>query len=382
MPGFPVTDGVETLLPPPKGYVVNFDNPRQQKDLDHYLVFAIGGTLSLMALGQRFYTKLFLSKGLQLDDGFMFLAWICAIVTQAMLTYSIAQGGMCAHAWEMPLTRFEQYSVITYITAPVYQLCNSFTKLSLLYIYLQLSPQKWFRIAVWTIIGLVAAYTTIIVLLMLFHCSPVRKAFDFTILTGSCMDAGALYIATAVSNIITDVILFVLPIPMVYNLRMSNVQKAGAIIVFGIGSMTVATSIVRLAYLPPVLKSTDPSWDAAPADVWTFVEANLMIICGSMPTLRKFFKHIMPKLMGTSSNRSYPSNYDMQRSATAQRKQRSKYEHFPDENMNEMEVFSSRNDRTGERGGDRTTDGNSLVEADNHSEKAILQTKTFTVQYN
>ena len=32
---------------------------------------------------------------------------------------------------------------------------------------------------------------------------------------------------------------------------------------------TIATSIVRLVYLPATLRSTDISWDAAPADVWT-----------------------------------------------------------------------------------------------------------------
>lgn len=69
MSAFPVTDGVTTFSAPPDGYVVNFDHPQQQKVMEHYLLFGIGGTFAFIALLQRFYTKIYLSKGLQIDDG-------------------------------------------------------------------------------------------------------------------------------------------------------------------------------------------------------------------------------------------------------------------------------------------------------------------------
>jgi hypothetical protein len=34
---------------------------------------------------------------------------------------------------------------------------------------------------------------------------------------------------------------------------------------------TVATSVVRMAYLPSLLKATDVPWVAAPANVWSCV---------------------------------------------------------------------------------------------------------------
>ncbi|OLN85657.1 hypothetical protein CCHL11_08307 [Colletotrichum chlorophyti] len=354
-----------SVIPAPPGVVVDFDHPRQQKVLEHYLLFGIGGGIAFIALMQRFYTKLFLSKGLQVDDS------------------SIAEGGMCAHAWEMPLSRFERYSVTTYVAAPVFMLCNGFTKLSLLAFYLHLSPQRWFRIAVWAGIVIVSLYTACITLLMLFHCSPIRKSFDFHMVGGTCLDVGVLYMATAVSNIITDVMLFVLPMPMIFNLRMKMIQKIGAALIFGIGSITVATSIVRLTYLPPLLTSTDPSWDAAPANIWTFVEANLFVLCGSMPTLRKFFKHFAPKLIGSTTNPSsagpYVGSYANQRSNLRTR-QRKQYEQFTEEN--EMHTFNSDHKRAEDDPGFTSivvaTGGRDS--ADDMSDRAILQTKTVTVQ--
>jgi len=116
-------------------------------------------------------------------------------------------------------------------------MCNGFTKLSLLVVYLRLSPQKWFRIAAWSSIVIVVIYTAVITLLMFFHCHPVRRAFDFKIQTGYCLDAGILYMATAVSNILTDVMLFLLPTPMILKLKMGKSLKIAAIAIFGIGSM-------------------------------------------------------------------------------------------------------------------------------------------------
>jgi len=393
---FPVWNGTTVFRLPPNGtettYVVDFDNPQQQKVLDHYLVFGIGGSLAFVALLQRYYTKMFLSKGLQMDDLFMLLGWMASVVTQAYLVQSISIGGMCAHSWEMPLERFKAYSLTTYITAPVFMLCNGFTKLSLLTFYLHLSPQKWFRISVWTSIVIVSLYTSIITLIMFFQCSPPRQAYQLGHVERNCINAGVLYMATAVSNIVTDVILFILPIPMVIQLHMPVQQKIGAVVIFAIGSVTVATSIVRLTYLPPVLKSTDPSWDAAPANVWTFVEANLFVICGSMPTLRKFFKHVAPRFMGGSSNQSYPypNSYAPNRSAgnamSRARKTRGQYTNFDDEN--EMQTFqdpdtSSQDGNAGKVVGAATVtvDAANGNEGDSHSEKAILQTTTYTVQY-
>lgn len=68
MASFPVTNGVTTFIAPPPGVVPNFDHPQQQKWLEHYLVFAIGAPLAFLALCQRYYTKIYLSKGLQIDD--------------------------------------------------------------------------------------------------------------------------------------------------------------------------------------------------------------------------------------------------------------------------------------------------------------------------
>lgn len=64
---------------------------------------------------------------------------------------------------------------------------------------------------------------------------------------------------------------------------------------------TIVTSIMRAVVLPALLTSTDTSWDVAYASMLVVVEANLIIICGMLPTLRKFCRHVAPKIIGENS---------------------------------------------------------------------------------
>ncbi|KAM0359820.1 hypothetical protein ACHAP4_003428 [Fusarium culmorum] len=228
---YPVTNGVTTFLPPPEGYVVDFDNPQKQDAIEHYLVFAILGPIAFLFLVQRLYTKYFILGSWKIDDALIVIAWSVQI-------WSISIGGLCHHAWEMPIEVFEKH--------------------------------------------------------MLTAWDPFRFASE------NCADNAVVYIIIAVVNIISDLILFVIPIPMIAQLKMPLGQKIGVAIMFGIATITVATSIIRMIYLPALLGALDIPWVAAPANVWSIAEANLFIVCGSMPTLRKFFKRFAPKWFGSS----------------------------------------------------------------------------------
>jgi hypothetical protein len=230
----------------------------------------------------------------------------------------------------------------------------------------------------------------------------------------SCsIDVAVLYMVNAAANIVTDVALFILPIPMVMQLHMSMAQKIGALVVFSIGTITVATSVgklavlwgrkpsankyltVRIYYLVDVQGTTDLPWDSAKANVWSLVEANLFIICASMPTLRRFFKHFAPKMMGSSTGDSRSHKYGPNGGSTLRtiggtggpsgisnmsRKARRDYEEFGDA---ELELF----DRDAKHPNVRdtrvdATGAEDQAQPDSSSDKAILQTKTFEIRYD
>ncbi|KAK7209017.1 hypothetical protein V2G26_016195 [Clonostachys chloroleuca] len=334
MASFPVTNGVTTIIPPPENYVVDFENPKTQHTLEHFMIFGFLGSLAFICLVQRLYTKHYIVGGLRADDYLITSAWVASLIMESVQIWSISIGGLCHHAWEMPIEVYKKHMITSYIAAPVFIFCNGMSKTSLLTFYLRISTQRAFIITIWATMTIVACYTIVIAALLLFGCRPISASWDPNVMANAkCVDVAALYIAIAIANIFSDVVLFIIPIPTVMRLKMPLTQKLGASLMFGIGSVTIATSIVRMAYLPSLLHTNDIPWVAAPANVWVFIEANLFIICGSMPTFRKFFQKFAPKWLGSSyGSQNHPSRgntYKMSGSMVS-RQHRTGYSQFDD----------------------------------------------------
>ena len=65
----PIVNGIQTVLPDPGEYPVDFDNPRRQAVPHAYWIAGVGTILSLLMMIQRLYTKTVVMGRLQLDDG-------------------------------------------------------------------------------------------------------------------------------------------------------------------------------------------------------------------------------------------------------------------------------------------------------------------------
>jgi hypothetical protein len=130
----------------------------------------------------------------------------------------------------------------------------------------------------------------------------------------------------------------------------------------------------------------------------SFVEVNLFIICGSMPTFRKFLKRFAPKFLGTwGSNPSKSYAYDMSASKLHHRQQRTGYAQFDDHEMDRMSDKAGKGPRvlskpTAAPGVDEPA-ASAGCKAQSHarddtSEEAILDdkgityTRTFHVEYS
>lgn len=77
--------GQVTLLPPPDGYVSDFDHPQRQYVEGIY--WASGGffVLALLFVGQRCFTHFFLHKRFFPEDGLLLIAWVRSLFKQAIM---------------------------------------------------------------------------------------------------------------------------------------------------------------------------------------------------------------------------------------------------------------------------------------------------------
>ncbi|KAH8661044.1 hypothetical protein BGZ61DRAFT_464570 [Ilyonectria robusta] len=414
----PLTEGVLTVLPVPEGYVVDFDNPQRQAVPHAYYIAGVGTVLSLLMIAQRLYTKVFLTGKLQLDDGFLVLAWLISITTVGLCVHMFAMGAGGVHGWEIDIPTYNIFMMDVYLAAAIYIVGGSFAKISLLIFYFHLSPQTWFRVAIWATLVFISGYTIGIFFALIFACDPIAMSYDVTVQEGTCINRPSLYIATAAVNIISDVFLFCLPLPIVVKLQIPRRQKLGLLLIFLLGSITIVTSIIRVSILPQMLTSLDQTWVISWASVWIIVEANLLIVCAALPTLRKFLKHVAPKLIGESAyargtkptgdsaGTGPPSGLrtiGMISTSKASKMKRSQYSQFdteddgpsPDQRQSDSYIMSTY-PATSYPSAAMTTEASSRwngeegVWGDDGSEKAIvkdnmaviLQTKTVTVEYS
>ena len=85
--------------------------------------------------------------------------------------------------------------------------------------------------------AIVSATAVAVSLTAVFQCSPVPYAWDKSIYGGNCIDVASFYVCASIPNVVTDVAILLLPLPMIFKLHTNQSQKVGLSIVFLLGTM-------------------------------------------------------------------------------------------------------------------------------------------------
>jgi hypothetical protein len=133
------------------------------------VVFTILTALMVIA---RMCTRVFIAKQTGLDDGFIVLAAVFALM-YCITTYNQAEQGMGLHVWD---PRIDMVSMSIWFWGALwsYYAALGFTKLSILLQYLRIFPQENFRKACYVMIGVTVIWTLWAVLSSMIMCVPVH----------------------------------------------------------------------------------------------------------------------------------------------------------------------------------------------------------------
>lgn len=124
-----------------------------------------------------------------------------------------------------------------YISSVFYLLSIYGYRLALLLMYLRLfGVSKPFRYATWAVMTFVTGYLFCNFLTLLFGCTPIAKYWKPDE-PGHCIDLNKADYAYGSMKVGSDVLLFLLPLPMVWKLQLSRKEKFGLFLIFmsGIG---------------------------------------------------------------------------------------------------------------------------------------------------
>ena len=96
-----------------------------------------------------------------------------------------------------------------------------------------------FKIFTEVFIGLLVCYIISTVLVDIFTCIPVQKAWIPTMEHGHCLDSTLLFKVTAGLNVAFDVVILISPMPLVWQLQATMRLKLGLSLIFLLGGLYV-----------------------------------------------------------------------------------------------------------------------------------------------
>jgi len=117
---------------------------------------------------------------------------------------------------------------------------NTATKVSILQVYKDIFAVKVFRILADTAIGIVVLLGIGNSIQCLAICRPFAFQWDKTIKGGVCGNQTLGILLVAFLNLITDLIIVFMPMPLVWKLKMARPKKLALMGMFGLGIMYVS----------------------------------------------------------------------------------------------------------------------------------------------
>ncbi|KAI9648300.1 hypothetical protein NHQ30_002932 [Ciborinia camelliae] len=249
---------------------------------------------STLAIVLRFWSRA-LIEGIQKfwwDDWLALFTWAVTIV-ELGLTLHWTTLGLGKHVYAVPLNDVIEGLQVLYIGTFFFYLGVGFAKFSCLIYYVRIFTiqNKFFRAGIWISGGLVAAWLVVCMLGAIWQCTPIAKAWD-PLLPGHCLDYFSWSTTSShsilnVSNIVIDVLILLLPMPMIWTLNMGRVRIALFIGVFVAGYCVVVISTGKtVAFVKGRMTlAEDITYNSVKCLYWLTPEAPMSIISICLPAI-------------------------------------------------------------------------------------------------
>ena len=268
-------------------------------------------------VGLRMLSRVAIVKKVTVDDYFMLLAWV---ITVGLCT-SICLGtvnGLGRHERHVPDSWQPALRKSNYAFSVLYQPALMATKTSILAFYLTFSgAERLFRWACYAVLFVVNAGGLALTLVTVFQCNPVSAAFyAIPPANATCTDILTIYLSSIPLNIMTDLAILFLPMPILTGMRLPRKQKIILLVTFSFGIFVTAVDVVRIHYLQSASAmrlseissmdtttssrnsiTTDSSFYLAFSFMWSAIECTVGIMCACVPGLKPLVARFLPSML-------------------------------------------------------------------------------------
>ena len=133
----------------------------------------------------------------------------------------------------MPLTA-SSFQKKLYIFIVLWNPAALANKLSILAFYHRINPSQGFRRIVYLVSAFCVLFTVGVHIPIVAQCQPISYFWDRD-QPGSCMRMTPTLFANTIFSVVADVVILLMPLPMVFTLKITTKQRIGLIVIFCIG---------------------------------------------------------------------------------------------------------------------------------------------------
>ena len=127
---------------------------------------------------------------------------------------------------------------------------------------------------------------------------------------GECLNIYVGSYVNAAINMLLDVAILVMPMPMLIKLHTSYSwkRKFHILIMFSFGAIVTVFSALRVRNLVNFKDLVNPTWSFIDVGIWSISEMFVGIICACLPANKVFFMRLVPQWLGKSVADSEPAS--------------------------------------------------------------------------
>ncbi|KAJ9341061.1 integral membrane protein [Paecilomyces variotii] len=270
--------------------------------------------LATISSAVRLWVRSVYMKGLGSDDvcftfSYVFTCVLC-VVSALMVRYGAGQ-----HLKTLDPEDIERFLQLDFVISIAYIFAFITIKVSFLLFYLRIFPGKRVLAVCYGCIVFLICQCIEETAVVIFQCSPVQKAWDSTV-PGKCLNLLTFFYVSFGIKLASDLVIFFLPIPLLYKTKLSRGKKTGVIAMFALGFLVCLTSIIRATQLQNT--STDMTYIIVDELDWSSIEVTVAVICACIPSFKALITYKFPtirRVLGltssdpASNSRGYSSRY-------------------------------------------------------------------------
>ncbi|KAL2064699.1 hypothetical protein VTL71DRAFT_3837 [Oculimacula yallundae] len=289
--------------------VANFTNPVTTGPTN-VIITCLFFPIVCLVIAIRCYARVRISRSFGWEDWLILGAMIpttafmiCALVAEWEFKWN-------RHIWDVRPDTLVVGLKMVLVTQVLFGLATTLTKLSMLVLVYRIAAEgsKTFSKVIIGVMVLITLECVAFVFLVIFQCGNPSTYWTLSFQPqAQCVSETKNLLAAGINNTIGDLAVVILPIPIIWRLKLPFQQQVIIFLLFGAGLLVTVASVLRTYYLYEVTSKWDKTWLAGPAWISSSVELYVGILCASLPATKKFFSRISPRLFGASNSSQHVS---------------------------------------------------------------------------